>query len=472
MGFRNFTPLFCQPMDILTPEGESCGVLIAKITLEMVPIVASSSDRHFSHELRLAETQVPIVVKDQLHGELNRSSTRWESELAPFKEGCEFIILGDAHSPGGTPLRKFQVGLKVFTPPISRPLPMPVTMGTGIPPDETDWLNCEKERAWALANPFPGQTLIQKRLEVTGERWLNRKNIISRMFWWGVKLVTLGWVHQCPWRLTGCNPFTVLPLTYEFSFGGHVRVLASDRMARRVPRRWWKPEGKAVLDVWQGQETDGVIAEAFWPHNPVGIGFRPLWLLKAERAVRIPAPRIQDPNHPFRARHAWAAIRGKSVAGQRESLSVQGMGVVGRTWTSRVALAGTWDECWAESGKPYPTDFQRKFNNQAHPDLQCPKLTGEEEVELLNLCPPEFPGVLVEEEGQIIRFQIPDLYPFLVRITGSERVEFPLVLDTVVIEPTEGRVTLLHRASYPNNPQPEGLEFRLALAREPRTTPS
>jgi hypothetical protein len=221
---------------------------------------------------------------------------------------------------------------------------------------------------------------------------------------------------------------------------------------------------------WATSNADALLAESWWDANPVGRGYAPAWFLKAARVKRIPAPQIQDPGHPFTARAAWRAMQGKVGDGMRPALVPQGFGVISRHWASRLKHAGTWGEDWAESGAPYPPDFSMAFNNCAHPDLQCRHLGGDEEIELTNLCAASTPGAMTDVEGnQVLRFRLPGLYPFaLLAREGCEYEEVPGTLDTIIIEPDEGRVTLIYKASFKAKPLPEKMELRLSMPGEPR----
>ena len=44
--------------------------------------------------LQFIPEQAPLAVTDDYHGEMNRSSVRQESDLAPFKPRCDVIVNG------------------------------------------------------------------------------------------------------------------------------------------------------------------------------------------------------------------------------------------------------------------------------------------------------------------------------------------------------------------------------------------
>jgi|GEM_PF-476366 hypothetical protein len=473
MPLINFTPLPCLPFDTFNPTGTELGVVLVKVTLDLVPADTTLQAQGFTHGLKLSQTQSPLAMTDTYHGEFLNSSLYWESDTADPKPKCDVIFIGDAHAPGSKPLARFQVRLKLSAPDRERPTPhQPFALEFGFeltPEEDRRW---QERIAHAQANPIPGEFLLDKRLQVTGERWLIRRNPLVRALWWLVKVGTLSLIRRCPLRLTRPKPLTTLPLRYEYAFGGHVKVHAADPAAQRVPRRVCLPgvdRGK-LRQAWKKTHTDALLAEAFWPENPVGRGYSPFWQFKASRTKRLPAPQIEAADQPFTAKAAWKAMLGKANEKIRGSLRAQGMGVITRNWEPRVGLAGTWNDAWVASGTPYPPDYSLAFNNYAHPDLQCRHLAGDETVELTNLCPPAMVGARMDAHGnRVIRFKLPGLFPFLLLTheTG-ERVQVPAVLDTLILEPGLGRVILLQRASFLAEPQPEKLELRLAMPGEPR----
>jgi hypothetical protein len=436
MDLTNRTPLFCLPLNAVTPEGQRECIVIVKLTLDLVPAGAMLQAQGFTHWLKLSQEQVPIALQDSYHGEFLNSSMRWESDTAAVKPKCDVVVLGEAHAPGGKPHRSFQVRLRLGT--------------------------------------IQSEPLLDKRLRVTGARWLQRRSRLGRVLGWVAGVATLGLWRRCPWSLTRPQTVTVLPLRYEFSFGGHIRAQASDGWSRRVPGRRCLPgvDPASLRRAWAESRTDGLLAEAMWEENFVGCGYAPRWYLKAAGIRRLPAPQIEDPGHPFTAKAAWRAMAGKGHGRFGPALRAQGMGVTTRNAMPRVQWAGTWDQDWAASGTCYPPDYSVAFNNYAHPDLQCRHLEGDEVVELTNLCSMATAGACDREGNQVLRFQLPGLFPFLLVVHASGHWnQVAAVLDTVILAPGEGKVTLLQRARFGEDPEPTLLELRMAMAGEPREVP-
>ena len=469
----NLTPLHCQQFYHLPPSGKLEQIFVIKVTLDLVPGNDALRAQGRTHTLKLSGSQFPVALRDVYHGEFLKSSLRAECELLPPKLKCDVIFNGNAEAPRGKPCRRFKVSIKVSAPDRERPTPprpKPIGYGMDVPWRwEEQW---RQETAHAKAHPIPGELLAEKCLQVTGERWLVKRSVLTRIGWWFIKVGSLGLIRRCPWSLTRLGKLTSLPLRYEYAYGGCHQVEVSDAWSHRVPKRNCRPgvDKAQMLKAWKTSRTPGVLAEGWWMENLVGRCYAPSWLAKAARLHRLPAPQIENPEHPFTASAAWKAMVGKAGSRTHPALKTHGFGVTARNAPSRVQFAGTADQAWADSGAPYPPDYSVAFNNCAHPDLQCRHLEGDERVELINLCALTLPGVCQDHQGnQLLRFHLPGLFPFLSLVyDGNRRVQVNPVLDTLILEPQACRVTLLHRARFPAEPAPERVELRLAMPGEPR----
>ncbi len=119
-----------------------------------------------------------------------------------------------------------------------------------------------------------------------------------------------------------------------------------------------------------------------------------------------------------------------------------GFGFYHRAWQPRAAYAGTYDNAWRKTRSPLPPkDFDVRYYNGAHPDLQVKGyLLGNEPVELVNLTP----------EGKL-SFALPGVMPKcrLERKKNDEAEEDPVEmrLDTLFMEPDEKRLCLVWRGN-------------------------
>ncbi|WP_412062088.1 DUF2169 domain-containing protein [Rubrivirga sp. IMCC45206] len=179
------------------------------------------------------------------------------------------------------------------------------------------------------------------------------------------------------------EPFAAMPLTFERAYGG------------------FDHEGKG-----------GCL------QNPVGRGY-----LHAESSADGAAlPNLEDPRHPVRR---WD-----------DRPAPVGWGVFGRAWSPRSALAGRATERHPVFG--LPADFDPAFHNGAHPALQVPYLAGDEAVALRGVTP----------DGPR-RFALPGRRPRIALQTRGAAANRALrpVLDTLVLLPDDGVLTLTWRAS-------------------------
>jgi hypothetical protein len=183
-----------------------------------------------------------------------------------------------------------------------------------------------------------------------------------------------------------------------------------------VPLVWERAYG-GRHDLGEGKFTSE-------PHNPVGCGF--LGKRSARDLIGAPVPNLEQPSKPLKAPSDRAPLAG--------------VGFVAPSWQPRVAFAGTYDEAWQKSRAPYlPKDFDPRFFQAAPPDqVYGGFLKGGEPVELLNLSPagPQrfaLPTCALEAEAHV----------------GGAVERPPLNIETLLLEPDQGRFSLLWRGAVP-----------------------
>jgi hypothetical protein len=179
-----------------------------------------------------------------------------------------------------------------------------------------------------------------------------------------------------------------------------------------------EPQPFDKLEISYERAGGGTVADStqFDSSNPVGIGFR--GARAADPRIRSDVPNVE---HLEPARGAPAA----------------GFGVIGRGWTPRLQLAGTYDEAWLASQWPLPPDdFDERHYQSAPPDQQSKAIRGGERVQLLNLTP----------EGHC-EFVLPTVTVPVYRIRDAGAALLPTRLDTLYIWPERRQMTLCHRAA-------------------------
>lgn len=207
--------------------------------------------------------------------------------------------------------------------------------------------------------------------------------------------------------MSDIEPFVQVPLRYERSFGGF------DHLARK-----WCPE------------------------NPIGKGF--IGRKTRESVHESHLPNIEDPLDLI---NSWD-----------DQPRTVGWGFVRKDWAPRSALSGRQiDDLHSEFG--LPADFDHRYFNGANPDLQVPFLKGDEIIELQHLTPDAYR-----------RFQLPGLTPVvrISRYTSAQALDIhfraeeetiedqpvttemlDMRLDTLVIMPDKGLLTLVWRTNTP-----------------------
>ncbi|MCC8392300.1 DUF2169 domain-containing protein [Paraburkholderia sp. MMS20-SJTR3] len=89
----------------IEPSGRELLVVVIKGTFR---IPAEEASR-----LSLHDEQVPLVMADVFHGEPGFSAPKYEVDFAPCKQRCDVILNASAHVPGGRPVERVAVGVRI-----------------------------------------------------------------------------------------------------------------------------------------------------------------------------------------------------------------------------------------------------------------------------------------------------------------------------------------------------------------------
>jgi hypothetical protein len=190
------------------------------------------------------------------------------------------------------------------------------------------------------------------------------------------------------------EPFTVMPISYNNAFGG------IDRSHEDPIKHRWYPTNHAGAGYFE--TTSGVIDGKPLPNT--------------EETAR----KVKDPRGKYRP---------------------MAFGPVGRSWQPRIKWAGTYDQKWLDEKFPFlPDDFDDRYYQCAPEDQQTDYLKGGELVELANLTP----------EGHTT-FRLPRRLSVSVLffLRTDEMREAAANLDTLLLEPDLGRLSLVWRTSLP-----------------------
>lgn len=283
----------------------------------------------------------------------------------------------------------------------------------------------------AQEHPVPGVCLLEKTLLVSGPRQFVKKSLPTRFVLFLIRCLTLGLSRPNPWKLTRPDIVASVPLRPEFAYGGECRINADALAARRLPA---------------GQSSLHAACAA----NPIGAGFADAVYLKATQTRSVTAPQIEWPGAQIDAPCFWRLLRGvpeKVSAGKPDPFEPTGLGVRHKGHPNRRALAGTIDQSFIDGGYALPADFDFAFWNAAPKDQQVRHLHGDETFELVNLCSLDAPGATTDAQGNtwLNLTLLRDECFVLCRLKSGTLFEQALVLDTVVIEPEEAKLTLVWR---------------------------
>lgn len=404
MEFRNLTPFPSIAFDALDQRDQRFHTVVMRLTFEV----------QVDGLLALAPLQTPLVTTDEFYGEVNRSSVKQESDLAPYKPHTDVIVIADAWSPQGKASERFTVAIQINDAPIMPDLP-PEPHGVNptvhAPPERiAEWRDqCNRLTAAAAKGPL----VLHKVLTINGSREWRKRNPLMR----ALSLFTLP-----AWELTAPQPLTTLPLRYEYAYGGENKILATDQAAKRVGKKYRLPGRVPQPGNASASAQQEALAHSAYEQNPVGQGYAEKWFLHATNLTRIPVPQIEASSEP--------------MARFGETHAPQGFGVVGRAWRPRVGLAGTYDQQWLEQRHPnLPADFDFAYWNGAPADQQVtPHLDGDENITLYNVRPPDATTTQDALGNTSLSFALPGHLPFvLVRFQDGRIGELAARLDTLIV---------------------------------------
>lgn len=286
--------------------------------------------------------QVPIAFADEYYGAPLDSSLRRESDLAPIKARTDICVEGNAKAANGRAQESWEVGFR-----------------------------CSQ---------------LEKRLRVTGPRH------------WSYSLLR-------GWRLSAPEACDLVPMRYEYAFGG-----VASRNAQTF----------------------------VYESNPVGSGHAVNGWVRSDASIIAPQiEAIDDPMNQLDRKYA-----------------PQGFGPIAKSWLPRRSLCGTADARWLKERWPkLPEDFSFDYYNHAHPDLQYPGfLNGDEDVQVAGL----------HIDG-IFGFQLPGYRPSI-SLTFAEAAptQMPLDLDTAYFDMSEHTANLIWRVSFCEDETPQTINVEMS----------
>jgi hypothetical protein len=421
--FDNRTELDALHFDTVDQHGQAFHVIVAKTGYCLGPC-----NEHGEAVLEALDEPIQLNVEDEHYeGDLTKS-VKQESDLAPYKPYCDVIVNTNAYAPQGKPTPSFKVQLHVQLPDKPAPLPQaPQSLNPLQSPRAEVHQLWQQEIVRAKNTLIAGDVLINKVLQVTGERYL------SKSPWGGT------------WKLSEVTPFTKLPIRYEYAFGGQCRIEASDPAADSVPQKY-RLTAQQLAE--HPDKNSPPVAHDACMTNPLGCGFTRDWYLNSTGVEKLTAPRVEYPAFPFDAEQFMRVVDGGVISGPA------GLGIVSGEFEQRIKLFGHMDmkTDWAEDEVPLlPQDFDFQYWNCAPVDQQCQHLRGGEKFTLVNLCAHNALFAKRDSSGNtLLQFRLPEqsLFVLAAEIEGGISVH-ELMIDTVLIDTQEAKIDVVWRICLP-----------------------
>jgi len=419
----------------LTPFDVLCYAALDQVSREHHVIAMKVGYRLFRNSdgkwsaVVMDDKPVALCMADEYHGEPNLSSVRQESDLAPCKPRCDFVLQATAWSPNGKPEEKWQIGVRVSAPPLDIAPPEPPLPLNPLMP-----LSAEQERQWQRQQALYRQTsqqqrvLLDKQLLVQGPNEF-RKTILS------------GWQRSRP------KAVTEVPVRWEQAFGG--RCVIADPSDSTLPL---------------------LLNEACFS-NPLGKGWiEQRWLklrkhLEKAQQDLILAPQVEYLDdqlvQPVITSQPATNLNAQQMLQLAENYKYRsaGLGPVGRSWTPRLALAGTYDQHWLDHQHPgLPDDFDFAYWNGAPADQQIEYLPPDARIETWNLTHPD-----LTPDGHL-DVTLPGHRPFILTyLDGGYALPLPMLTDTALLDTERMMLLLTHRTWIPESVPVTKLEARFEI---------
>jgi hypothetical protein len=171
-------------------------------------------------------------------------------------------------------------------------------------------------------------------------------------------------------------------------------------------------------------------------------------------------PLQAEESHPQQL--PWLQRSGATCRRKQHDKHPAGFGYWPENATHRQRYTGTYDKVWERDRKPFlPKDFDNRFYNSAHPDLQWPQpLQPGTEIRLIHLA--ETPELTLSMPGLELAAQV-------TTESGAQLPPATLKPDTLVIEPDQQRMSLIQRTALPEGQGANALSsIRLYRPRSPK----
>lgn len=444
MEFINLTPFAAMAYSAVDKHDCEYEVVVMRVVYQLRPCQTQPEHGVQWCEAYVIDEAAPnLHTEDQYMGEMGASDVLAESDLAPFKPKCDVLVTGHSYAPAAKPSKRWMARLRIsaatpLTLPDPPTPPEPLNPGMEITEAQHErWRKEVQEHERKLKTEIPPvgsqrlTTLLDKTLMMHGTRQFER-NLFGG------------------WRLSDAQACRQVPLKYSLSYGGSSKV--------HHPQFGKHPDAPEFL-----------LNEVCYT-NPLGSGWQHKSLDEACKRANQPlvdkiiAPQIEYLSHPVQGMDQLAQKPGADVPGMAELAKqyqgkVAGFGPVGRAWTPRVQLSGTYDGTWLDERWPYlPLDFDFNYWNCAPHDQQIDYLPANAIIELGNLANPALAA------GDHIMMQLPShRASVLFHLKSGLMLGAKPVIDTLHIDTDKMQVALVWRCAVSTDMNIDRAELRYQI---------
>lgn len=424
MNLENQTPFPALMYSAADPDREEHRIVVMKVSYK---IIRKDTD-HWGLEL-ITDGSVPLCLADEFWGEMGQSSVKHESDLAPYKPMCDVILNGHAYTPNAKEMTAIAVRLKMSYPEKQQEIKAPIEpqpLNPSMPLTDAQVAQWEREKK-AYQTAIAQQKVkyipqFEKTLSVLGESYFKPNTLLPG------------------WKRTSLATFTELPLRWEYAFGGTNTIYKTiDQTGEPLFNEicFTNPLGTGWVEKDYFDECEKI-------NNKYRTRKEKIEDYKVIAAPRIEYHLQRQPKPAFSKHPKKVELNAKQMAqiSQHYAYEPAGFGYLGRPWSPRIALAGTYDEKWLAEQHPYPPqDTDYGYWNAAPKDQQIEFFYPNSRLELWNLTKPEF-----SKQGYVC-VDFLGHRPFItMHFKSGEMVPYPMITDTVFIDTDNMTISLTHKA--------------------------
>ncbi len=403
--------------------------------------------------LHLTDEQDPLCMMDEIVDPNDvMSGVIQESDLCHYKPKCDIIINGHAYAPHRKNVKSFMASVQVQTP-------NKVIFAESIQSSKYQFQERQqKEKLPRISQRIKGDVLIDKKLLITGEQYIER-----------IEESVTGSYRLFAGAVIKIDKVSLNPSS---SLGGYCALDSEQPNLDAMDESLLIPvEDRVVIPI--KDHTARIAYFNQYDGNPYGTGYltseyietiTPRQIISKQVAI----PPLQYPQQSITDVTLTQLLNNKKDDNQQERFTqmVAGFGICAKSHPQRHQYIGNIDDAYLERIKEattaqemIPDGFDFAIWNCAYPDQQTEHLKGNEWITLTNLCDLDTPAATINPNGDTkLILYLPEAFATLVTKSSLEDypdAEVPMKLDTVSIHPDNQKVNLVWRGIIAASYEPE-----------------